>query len=93
MNSKLNEFQLNTQETLRKIFDDAGVEASFEIGGGPEEFAAKISFGQFESWIYPDGAGVDGAGVDKRFEIYDFDPLDELQRKFIFIRSAVGRCS
>jgi hypothetical protein len=83
MTPKLNEFQLTSRESLRQIFDGAGVVASFEIGGGPAEFAAKISFGQFETWIYPDGADVSGPGVDKRYEIYDFDSLDELQRKYV----------
>jgi hypothetical protein len=83
MSLKLNDFQLTAQESLRQIFDGAGVVASFEIGGGPDEFAAKISFGQFETWIYPDGADVGGPGVDERFEIYDFDSLDDLQRKYV----------
>jgi hypothetical protein len=90
MASKLNEFQLKSQESLRRIFEDAGIEASFEIDGGSDEFAAKISFGQFQSWIYPDGADVSGPGLDKRYEIYDFGSLDELQQRYVsFIHGLV----
>jgi hypothetical protein len=44
------------------------------------------------SWIYPDGADVSGPDMDKRFEIYDFNSLDELKNAYIeFVESIAGR--
>ncbi len=88
----LNPFQLDAQERLKEILNRSGISAVFEVGGGPREYGIKVSVGEYESWIYPDGADVIGPGMDKRFEIYDFDSLDELKMAYLeFVESIVGR--
>lgn len=76
-------FQERTEQELRRLFDAKGCVATFEIVGD----ARKISCNGCEFWVYPDGAGVLGPSVDKRFEIYDYDSLRALQAAYlVFIR-------
>jgi hypothetical protein len=47
--------------------------------------------GTYEIWIYPDGANVLGGKVDKRFEIYDYRSLDDLQSALLkFVGELLG---
>jgi len=88
----LNSFQLDAQERLKEIFKRSNLNAAFEIGGGPNEYGIKVSIGKYESWIHPDGADVIGPDLDKRFEIYDFNSLDDLKVAYLeFVESIVGR--
>jgi hypothetical protein len=43
----------------------------------------KVTFGRYELWIYEDGANVLGPSTDERFEIYDFDDLDDLRQSVL----------
>jgi len=55
------------------------------------ELAVKAAAGNYEIWIYPDGANVIGGKVDKRFEIYDHVSLDDLQKAFLkFVGELLG---
>jgi hypothetical protein len=38
---------------------------------------------QLTAYIYLDGAEISGKQLDKRFEIYDYADLSELQRAFL----------
>ncbi len=80
---QLNGFQRSTQRKLNDLFDRFGRAGRFEIEGGPNEFAVVARVGEHEFWIYPDGAGVWGGGIDKPFEIYDFNSLRHLQHDYI----------
>ncbi len=80
---QLNEFQQSTREKLEALLRRKGLAGQFGSGGGPSEFALTLVVSGFESWIYPDGAGILGAEVDERFEIYDYDSLDALQAAYL----------
>ena len=80
---RLNEFQQTTREKLEALLRRKGLAGQFGFGGGPSEFALILVVSRLESWIYPDGAGILGDGVDKRFEIYDYDSLEALQAAYL----------
>jgi hypothetical protein len=52
---------------------------------GPEESFVQIEVRpkNMTAYIYEDGAGLLGLGIDKRFERYDYADLKELQRAFL----------
>lgn len=84
----VNAFQERTAEKLRLLFEMKGGAASFEVAGD----ALKASFADYEFWIYPDGAGASGNGIDRRFEIYDYDSLRALQGAYVdFVRQLVAK--
>lgn len=80
---ELDSFQKSTQQKLNDLLEMKGWFARFGIEGRPREFAVVSHFGNYESWIYPDGAGVLGGQIDKRCEIDDFDSLADLQHEDI----------
>jgi hypothetical protein len=79
----LNEFQLSTQQKLQDLLKKIDVTAHFEIDAGPTESGLKINADKYVLWIYPDGADISGPNIDKRFEIYDFDTLNDLQSSYL----------
>ena len=80
---QFNEFQKSTEAGLKELLAAIGCDADFGVDGGPDEFAVKVTTGKYTSWIVPDGAVVGGEGIDKCFEIYDYDSLDDLQSAFL----------
>jgi hypothetical protein len=86
--SQINHFQDDTQQRLRTILAEKRQSGRFEIVELPpepfgtlktNELAVKATAGNYEIWIYPDGANVIGGQIDKRFEIYDYGSLNDLQ--------------
>jgi hypothetical protein len=49
------------------------------VSDGPNEFFYEIHCQPYSAWIYDDGANLSGPGLDERFEIYDYDSLDDLE--------------
>jgi hypothetical protein len=80
---ELNDFQKTTEVRLRGLLTIRRVVGEFSVGGGPKEYAVKVIIGPYVSWIYPDGADVIGQGIDERFEIYDYDSLEQLQGVYL----------
>ena len=80
---QLGTFQLGTQEIIKDILARNRVSANFEIEGGSPEYGLKITIGKYVCWIFPDGADIIGADIDKRFEIYDFASLEALQAAYL----------
>jgi hypothetical protein len=98
--SRVNRFQNDTQQKLRTILTEKRQAGRFEIVELPpepfgtsdtNELAVKATVGTYEIWIYPDGANVLGGKVDKRFEIYDYRSLDDLQSALLkFVGELLG---
>ena len=90
----LNEFQVETEAKLKDVLSFKQIAGNFKIDAGQEESATIATIGPYVCWIYPDGADVSGDGIDKRFEIYDYDSLKQLQMAFIqFVDQLLSRKS
>jgi hypothetical protein len=96
---QLNQFQEDTQRKLTALVEQKGREANFETvayhygsidDSKTQEFGIKVTIGDYETWIHPDGADV-CRGADKVFEIYDYASLDDLQSAYLkFVGELLG---
>jgi hypothetical protein len=80
-------FQFRLREEALHLLQSKNISAESQSlpipdpDGGPDDI--KVTFGNYELWIYEDGANVIGPLIDKRFEIYDYDDLDHLRQSVL----------
>jgi hypothetical protein len=82
----LNSFQIDLASSLSAMLDKYAaedIETATEFG--PEEAFIKVTLKpkQISFYIYDDGAGFWGEGIDQRFERPDYKDLAELGRAFL----------
>jgi hypothetical protein len=96
---QLNQFQEDTQRKLRALVEQKARDANFETvayhygsmdPSKPQEVGIRVTIGDYETWIHPDGADV-CRGAEKTFEIYDYASLDDLQNAYLkFVGELLG---
>lgn len=81
--TQLTEFQYETERALNRRLEAIGfvLENRKVLGEKEQYIAGEIQ--DVKVWIYTDEACVIGRGVDRVFERWDFDSLEELQEAFI----------
>jgi hypothetical protein len=81
----MNDFQISLRDEIQRILNEARISSIARPVSDPLQVgdALQIEFGQFALWIYADGANVEGPQTDKRFELPDFDGLDELRHSCV----------
>jgi len=83
MTPGLTEFQTATESLLRQRLDAHGlVMSNREVSGTAEPFIV-ASVRDVKIWIYVDEACVIGRGVDRVFEVWDYESPTELGEAFI----------
>lgn len=83
MTAELSDFQRKALADVRNVLHEVGRSAESESVLGNEEKYVAILFGGYQALIYVDGAELLCNGVDRRFEKYDFDSLDDLRLHFV----------
>jgi hypothetical protein len=83
MTTELSDFQRDALADVRNVLQEAGRSSESESMLGNEEKYMAIAFGGYKVLLYVDGAELLGNGLDRRFEKYDFDSLDDLRTHFI----------
>ncbi len=83
MTTELSDFQRDALADIRDVLKDAGRSSESESVLGNQEKYVAIAFGGYKALLYADGAELLGNGLDRRFEKYDFDSLDDLRIHFI----------
>lgn len=83
MTTGLSDFQRETLADLRNVLQESGRSVESESIAGNKEKYVTISFGGYRALLYLDGAELLGDGLDRRFEKYDFDSLEDLRLHFI----------
>lgn len=79
----LTDFQRQCEEALGVRLRESGIVAiQRTIAGGSEKFV-QVSVADFTVYIYLDEAGIQGPGIDDRFERPDYRDLDALCTAFV----------
>lgn len=73
-----NPFQESLKSQIEELLAKHGLPADTKVHERLGEFFYEICFQPYSAWIYSDGAGLSGPDLDQRFEIYDYDSLDDL---------------
>lgn len=83
MSASLGSFQIEVWSKLSTLFNGREVQAFDEVIHGRTEDYVKISIDDLTLWLYHDGAGILGPGIDDRFEWQDYQSLNELGAAFL----------
>lgn len=82
----LSAFQIESRHEVEGLLAQHNIPLNFEIisvSEDPDDPGLRFSFGDYISWIYLDGAELIAPDLDRRFEIYDFNSIDDLKRAYI----------
>jgi UDP-N-acetylglucosamine--N-acetylmuramyl-(pentapeptide) pyrophosphoryl-undecaprenol N-acetylglucosamine transferase len=87
----LNAFQVETERALLQLLSGFPTDQIKRepILAPKDSFIRIILAGGLEFYIYEDGAGISGRGLDKRFEIYDYPDLSALRQAFLSAASTI----
>lgn len=83
MTTVLSDFQRHALADIRTVLQEAGRSPGSESVMGNEEKYMAISFGGYRALLYVDGAELLGDRLDRRFEKFDFDSLDDLRMQLV----------